>query len=394
MSLGILFFTVLFFGLYASKLVSKLRLPGVLGMVFVGILIGTFFGQSLPASLDESAGFLKSLALTIILLKAGLGISVLQLRRAGLSAILMTFIPCLFEGAALTYILHILFGFDWTVAGLTAFMLAAVSPAVVVPSMLELKSLGYGQKRAVPTIVLAGASVDDVIAITLFSIFLGMLTTGNTSIGDAVLTIPTSIIVGLIPGLVLGGFLAWLFNRYKIQMIEKVLLLLTLSVLLVEVGHYLESAALLGVMAVGFILLDRAEKSAIELATLLGHIWYFAQIVLFVLIGMSVDIQVAMNSGGIGILAITLGLVARSVGVLIATQFSDLNIKERLFCVIAYLPKATVQAALGGVALAAGIPEGETILALAVLAIVFTAPLGLLGINAFGKTLLEKDGTQ
>ncbi|WP_087023033.1 cation:proton antiporter [Thaumasiovibrio subtropicus] len=391
MSLGILFFSVLFFGLYASKLVAKFRLPGVLGMVFVGGVIGHYVGDNLPASFDESATFLKSLALTIILLKAGLGISVDQLRRAGRAAVLMTFVPCLFEGAALTYIFHWLFGFDWAVAGLTAFMIAAVSPAVVVPTMLEMKAKGFGKKREVPTIVLAGASVDDVIAITLFSVCLGLATTGDSAIGAALLSIPTSIIIGLIPGLVLGMVLAWVFTRFSVSMIEKVLLLLTLSVLLVEVGHYFESAALLGVMAVGFILLEHAQKSANELASLLGHLWFFAQIVLFVLIGMSVDLGVAMESGAMGLLAITLGLVARSIGVMVATQFSSLNLKERLFCVVAYLPKATVQAALGGVALAAGVPEGQTILALAVLAIIFTAPLGLIGITTFAPRLLEKD---
>ncbi|WP_413112821.1 cation:proton antiporter [Thaumasiovibrio sp. DFM-14] len=389
MSLGFLFFAALFFGLYASKFVSLLKLPGVLGMVFVGIFIGTMF--ELPASLNESSGFIKSLALTIILLKAGLGISVDQLRRAGLSAILMAFVPCILEGLALTVIFHHLFGFDYAVAGLTGFMLAAVSPAVVVPSMLDLKSKGYGEKREVPTIVLAGASVDDVIAITLFSVCMGMATTGDIAINQALISIPVSILVGLIPGLILGGILAFVFNRYRVPMIEKVLLLLTLSTLLVEVGHYLESAALLGVMAVGFILLDRAERSAIELSTLLGHIWFFAQIALFVLIGLSVDMDIALNSGVKGIMAITAGLVFRSIGVLIATQFSALNIKERLFCVIAYLPKATVQAALGGAALAAGLPDGETILALAVLAIIFTAPIGLIGLNLFGTKLLAKN---
>ncbi|UYM15631.1 cation:proton antiporter [Endozoicomonas euniceicola] len=391
MNLGILFFLILFGGWAAGKLTQRIKLPAVLGMVLVGVAIGYFFGNNLPASLNESSGFLKTLALIIILLKAGLGISRSTLKRAGLSALLMTFIPCTFEGAALTVILNYLFGFDWVVAGLTGFMLAAVSPAVVVPSMLELQSKGYGQKNAVPTIVLAGASVDDVFAITFFSICLGLATTEESiSISSALLAIPVSIITGLLPGIIIGLFLAWLFQRSKMAVVEKVLILLTVAVAMVEVGEMIDSAALLGVMTVGFLLLERAESSAVELSGQFGKIWFFAQIILFVLIGMSVNIEVALNAGFTGLIAIAGGLIFRSIGVLIATQFSSLSVQERIFCVIAYCPKATVQAALGGVALAAGLPEGELILALAVLAIIFTAPLGLIGINIFGTKLLDK----
>lgn len=392
MNTGILFFLILFGGWAAGKLTQRIKLPAVLGMVLMGVVIGYFFKDALPLSLNESASFLKSLALIIILLKAGLGISRTTLNRAGLSAVLMTFIPCMFEGAALTVILNALFGFEWAVAGLTGFMLAAVSPAVVVPSMLELQAKGYGQKNAVPTIVLAGASVDDVFAITLFSACMGLATAeGSVSIGSALLGIPVSIIMGLIPGIIIGLLLAWWFKRYKIPAVDKVLILLTITVVMVEIGEMMESAALLGVMAIGFLLLERAESNAVELANQLGKIWFFAQIILFVLIGLSVNVDVAMEAGFTGLLAIFGGLIFRSIGVLLATQFSNLTPKERLFCVIAYCPKATVQAALGGAALAAGLPEGELILALAVLAIVFTAPLGLIGINLLGTRLLSKE---
>lgn len=392
MNLGILFFLILFGGWAAGKLTQRIKLPAVLGMVLVGVAIGYFFGNTLPASLNESSGFLKNLALIIILLKAGLGISRSTLNRAGLSALLMTFIPCIFEGAALTVILSYLFGFDLTIAGLTGFMLAAVSPAVVVPSMLELQAKGYGQKNAVPTIILAGASVDDVFAITFFSVCLGLATAEQSiSVSSALLAIPLSIITGLLPGVIVGLFLAWLFKRYKLPTVEKVLILLTIAVAMVEIGEMFESAALLGVMTVGFLLLEWAEGSAVELSKQFGKIWFFAQILLFVLIGMSVNIEVALDAGFSGLLAITGGLVFRSLGVLVATHFSNLTISERIFCVIAYCPKATVQAALGGAALAAGLPEGDIILALAVLAIVFTAPMGLIGINLFGSKLLTKD---
>ena len=392
MNLGILFFITLFGGWLAGRLTHSTGLPAVLGMVLVGIVTRYFFADLLPESLPESSAFLKTLALIIILLKAGLGISRATLKKAGLTAALMTFIPCLAEGAALTLIIHHLFGFDYTIAGLTAFMLAAVSPAVVVPAMLELKSEGYGQKKEVPTIVLAGASVDDVFAITFFSVCLGLATSGDTSPGAAILAIPVSIMAGLIPGIIAGLGLAWLFNNINLSSNEKVLILLALAVAMVELGEMLASAALLGVMATGFILLERSETHASYLAESFGKLWYFAQILLFVLIGLSVNIEVALDAGVKGLLAIFLGLVFRSLGVLLATQFSNLSVRERLFCVIGYLPKATVQAALGGVALAAGIPEGEQILALAVLAIVFTAPMGLIGLNLFGRKLLTREG--
>ena len=213
----------------------------------------------------------------------------------------------------------------------------------------------------------------------------------DTSVGAAVLSIPVAIIAGLVPGIIAGLGLVWLFNKVNLSSNEKVLILLALAVGLVELGKMIESAALLGVMATGFILLERSETHASYLAESFGKLWYFAQILLFVLIGLSVNVEVALDAGLKGLLAIFLGLVFRSLGVLLATQFSTLNIRERVFCVIGYLPKATVQAALGGVALAAGIPEGEQILALAVLAIIFTAPMGLIGINLFGRKLLTKD---
>nr|WP_086940112.1 cation:proton antiporter [Thaumasiovibrio occultus] len=392
MSYGLLFFFVLFFGLYGSKIAQRCKLPGAIGLILVGVVISQTLGAVMPSSLSETGGFLKSLALTIILLKAGLGISLSQLKTAGRPAALMTFIPCLFEGSALTWIFHSYFDFSLAVAGLTAFMLAAVSPAVVVPTMLEMKAKGYGKRNEVPTIVLAGASVDDVVAITLFSLCLGFATSGNADITVALLSIPYAIIGGLIPGVLLGVALTWVFGKFSLPIVEKLLLLLTLSTLLVEFGHWSGVAALLGVMAVGFILLERSRQSAEELSTLLGHLWSFAQIVLFVLIGMAVDLDVAFEYGLGGLAAITVGLVFRSIGVWVATTGSKLNVRERVFCIVAYLPKATVQAALGGVALAAGIEEGSEILAYAVLAIVFTAPLGLIGITTLAPRLLVQDG--
>ena len=302
----------------------------------------------------------------------------------------MSFVPCLFEGGALTVLFHFFLDFSWMTAGVTAFLLAAVSPAVVVPSMLDLKDRGLGAAKDVPTIILAGASLDDVFAITLFSIFLGLAGGQSVPAGQALLQIPLSIIGGILPGIAVGFLLSWYFRRHheKVRATEKTLLLLGTAILLVDVGNWIHTAALLGVMTVGFILLERVETVAHELAAKLNKAWVFAEIVLFVLIGMSVDVKVALHAGLAGLALIAGGLFFRSIGVWVATAGSGLNHRERLFCVIAYLPKATVQAAMGSVPLAAGVPEGELILALAVLAILFTAPLGLIGIRRFGPVFL------
>lgn len=391
MTLNLIFALILFGGWISSRLFHQIKLPNILGMLIFGIVLGSLINPLIPQSLWEIEPFLKSLALIIILLRAGLGLSKATLKKAGVTALLMSFIPGIFEGTALTLLFHYFFNFDWSIAGLTAFMISAVSPAVIVPSMLDLMEQGIGKKNEVPSIILAGASVDDVFAITIFSVFLGLSTSQGMEIGKTLISIPISIILGIIPGIILGWLLVKYFKKHhmKIRATEKTLILLTGAILLVQLGEWYQSAALLGVMTIGFILLEWAEEVAHELALKLKKLWIFAEIILFVLIGLSVDIPTALSAGLKGIAVITAGLIIRSLGVIIATATSKLNWKERLFCVIAYIPKATVQAALGSVALHKGIAQGETILALAVLSILFTAPIGLLGIKIFGKKLLD-----
>ncbi len=391
MTLNILIVLVLIGGWFSGRITSRIGLPSVLGMILWGVVIGLAGEGSIPSSLDEISPFLKSLALIVILLRAGLGIRRNTLEKVGRVALMMSFLPCLFEGGALILLFHFFLDFSWMTAGVTAFLLAAVSPAVVVPSMLDMKDRGLGAAKDVPTIILAGASLDDVFAITLFSIFLGLAGGESVSPGLALLKIPLSIAGGIIPGILTGFFLTWYFRKHheKIRATEKSLLLLGMAILLVDIGDWIHTAALLGVMTTGFILLERAEYVAHELAAKLNKAWVFAEIVLFVLIGISVDVRVALAAGLSGLLIILGGLVFRSLGVWLATIGSNLNHRERLFCVISYLPKATVQAAMGSVPLAAGLPEGKLILALAVLAIVFTAPMGLIGIRILGPKLLE-----
>ena len=257
--------------------------------------------------------------------------------------------------------------------------------------MLELKENGLGRQNDVPTIILAGASLDDIFSITIFLVFLNLLRGESVSAAHAVLSIPVSAILGIIPGIVLGLILARYFNAHyeKVRATEKTLLLLASSIFLLQVGDWLHTAALLGVMTVGFILLEKAERAAHELAYNLNKMWVFAEIILFVLVGMAVDVRVAMEAGPKGAALILLGLLARSSGVWLATAFSTLTYKERLFCMIAYTPKATVQAAMGAVALSFGLPYGKEVLAYAVLAILITAPLGMIGIRLSARHLLK-----
>ncbi|MDG5816187.1 cation:proton antiporter [Chitinispirillales bacterium ANBcel5] len=393
MPFNILVVLILMGGWLVGKSFSKAGLPSVLGMVVWGLVIGFLWSDYLPPQLSAIEPFLKSMALIIILLRAGLGIKKSTLKKTGVTALLMAFIPCIVEGTVLTVLIHYFFGFQWPIAGLTAFMLAAVSPAVVVPSMLDLKDKGYGKKNDVPTIVLAGASIDDVFAITVFTVFLQSLTANQVNLTRFLLSVPFALVTGIISGIVIGFTLVWLFRRKgaDIRATEKTLILLMIAVMLVQIGDWLHMASLLGVMTIGFILLEKQEKIAHELSFKLSKMWVFAEIVLFVLIGISVDPLVALDAGSKGLLIIFLGVLFRAASVLFATSWSELTFKERLFCAIAYTPKATVQAALGGVALSMGIEHGETILALAVLSIMITAPLGLIGIRHFGKHLLSME---
>jgi len=393
MEINTLVVAILIGGWAWGRVFTKLKLPGVLGMTLWGIGIGFWGRENLPDLIWQAAPFLKSLALVVILLRAGLGIHRETLRRVGRTAMLMAFVPCLFEGGALLLLFRFVFDFSWSAAGMGAFVLAAVSPAVVVPSMLHFKEQGYGKAREVPTMILAGASLDDVFAITLFSMFLEAGTGNNVSVLSSLGGIPVSILGGVIPGILAGLVLAWWFRKHhkSIRATEKAVLLLGLCFLLLEIGNSLHTAALLGIMTVGFVLLEKTPHVAAELAKKLGSFWVLAEIILFVLIGMSVDLHVARDAGFKGIALIATGLAFRSVGVWISTWKSGLNAGERLFAVFAYLPKATVQAAMGGVALAYGVPEGEMILAFAVMAIVFTAPLGLIAIRMSGPRLLGKE---
>jgi solute carrier family 9B (sodium/hydrogen exchanger), member 1/2 len=394
--LNIILVGVLVGGWAGARIMKVLRLPGVLGMLLFGVAAGPLLRGRAPEVFWEIAPLLRSTALIIILLRAGLGLRREALKKSGLTALLLSVLPCLFEGTVLTLLFSRFWGFDLYTAGAAGFLLSAVSPAVVVPSMLTLMESGYGREREVPTTILAAASADDVIAVSVFTIFLNLALeqqhpgTASSTAAAGLWSIPAALIGAIALGAAAGFILAASFRRHhtRIRATEKFMLILAAAVMFVEIGNYLHLAALLGIMTIGFVLVERAETVAHELAGKLDKAWVIAEILLFVLIGAAVDPTHTLSVGLKGAAAVAVGLAARALGVMAALVPSKFSRKERLFCLIAYIPKATVQAALGSAALSAGLPGGEEILSLAVIAILLTAPLGLLGIRIFGPRLL------
>lgn len=384
---------IIIFGLILNKAFDKISLPGLLGMLILGIIIGPY-GLNLisPAVLAVSAD-LRKIALIIILIRAGLGLNKDSLVKVGLPAIKMSFIPGLFEGFTILFVASYLLGIPKIEAGMLAFIVAAVSPAVVVPSMLILIEEGKGKLKGIPTLVLAGASIDDVIAITFFSTFLGFYSGKNVNLGLKLLNIPVSIILGIIIGVLTGLLLIGLFKRFHMRDTKKVLLLISGGIILTLIEDVITTpinfASLIGIMTIGFIISEKYGVLGRRLSKKFNGIWVFAELLLFVLVGAEVNIYVALEAGAIGLLIIFIGLIARSIGVMISLIGSKLNFREKLFCVVAYTPKATVQAAIGAVPLAYGVKSGELILAIAVLAIIVTAPLGAFGIRYLGEKWLS-----
>ncbi len=392
MATGLAIITLL--GLLMNTLFVKMRLPGLLGMLILGIAIGPYGFDWIDAGLMSASADFRKIALIIILLRAGLGISRESLNKVGYAAIRLSVIPGILEGLAISLIAVPVLGFTWIQGGILGFILAAVSPAVIVPMMIQLSERGVGTDKNIPTLILAAASVDDVVAITIFSAFLGLYSGAHVNIGIQLAWIPVSILLGIGVGILSGIVLVKIFERHHIRDTKKVLVILGIAIMLTALEtalkNRLEIAALLGVMTIGFILLEKRPVVAHRLSAKFGKIWVFAEILLFVLVGAQVDPSVALGAGASGLLILAVGLTARSLGVLISTISTSLNYKERLFCVVAYWPKATVQAAIGAIPLTLGVEGGDVIMAVAVLSILVTAPLGALGIRISAPRLLAQ----
>ena len=382
---------IILLGLPANKLFEKLKMPGLLGMLILGIIIGPYGLNLLQQDIINVSDDLRQIALIVILLRAGFGISRDALIKSGSSALKMSCIPGLIEGFFISFAAMKFLNFSFIEGGILGFIIAAVSPAVVVPSMLKLIEDHIGEVKGIPTLILAGVSIDDVFAITIFSVFLGLYTGEHINIGTKIVSIPISIILGIVAGIIIGLILVYIFKKYHIRDTKKLLLILGIAILLAKIENLLELkiqiASLLGVMTMGFIIGDRLPNLGERLSIRLNKIWVFAELLLFVLVGAQVNIYLALDAGKIGVIIILIGLLGRSLGVLISLLGTDFNWKEKLFCVISYIPKATVQAAMGAVPLSVGVESGDIILAISVLAILITAPLGAIGID-YGKKLI------
>ena len=358
-SLGI----IMILGLIFKKAFENFKLPGLLGLLILGILIGPYGIDLLDKDILSASGDLRKIALIIILLRAGLGIKKSDIEKNSINALRMGFVPGLLEGFTIALISIKLLGFTFIQGGILGFIIAAVSPAVVVPSMLNMIKEGLGKEKGVPTLIIAGASIDDVFAITIFGVFLSLYSGGNKSIFSQLLNIPISIGLGILIGSIIAILLVRIFKKYNIVVTKKLLIVIGLSILFTELEDVLKPniqvASLLGVMAIGFIISERLPRVGKDLSIGFNKVWTFAQMILFVLVGAEVDIRIAFASGAIGLLIIFIGLISRSIGVLVSLKGSDLNKKERLFCIISYTPKATVQAAIGSIPLSLGVKKSS-----------------------------------
>ena len=388
---------VIILGLFADYVFKKMKLPGLVGMLLVGILCGPYVLNIIQPELLKISADLRMVALIVILLRAGLELRKDTLNRIGRPAALLSFVPAIFEGAVITFLGHYYLHISYLESAILGTILAAVSPAVVVPLMIDFIDRRMGTKKGIPILVLAGSSVDDVFVIVVFSILLGLYTGTHTNILIKLLEIPESIVVGIGVGVLSGYIIYYVFERFNPRATKMAIVVVAVSILLTWLEEELKTrvvmSALLGAMTVGFIILEKSEIRAHKISQKLSKVWIFAEILLFVLVGAQVNIKVAIDAGLIGAALIFIALIGRGIGTYVSMIGTNLNFKERLFCVISYIPKATVQAAIGAVPLEAGIGSGDIILAVAVLSILLTAPLGAIGMTITGRRWLEKELT-
>ena len=381
-------------GLLADAALRRTWVPGLVGMLLVGVLVGPHVLSLLaPDMMLVSADF-RMIALVVILLRAGFELRRDTLNRIGRAALTMSAVPALFEIVAITLLGPPLLGLGRVESALLGCILGAVSPAVVVPLMIDFMERGKGADKGLPTLILAASSVDDVFVIVLFTILLGVSGGVEVQWAQELAKVPVSIVLGIVAGLIPGYVLYRIFLRYDLRPPRRTLIVLGTAIALLWMQRVLEGtvpvAGLLGVMAIGFIILEKEEAIAHQISFKLKNLWVFAELVLFVLVGAEVNVTVAWQAGLAGIALIAGGLAARAVGTWISLLGTDLSPGEKLFAVVAYVPKATVQAAIGAVPLAAGVAGGEVILAVAVVSILITAPLGAVGIKVLGERFLAE----
>ena len=384
---------ILLFGLLVGLIFSKVKLPSLLGMIIVGIVLSPHCLNLVDDSILTISGDLRQIALVIILTRAGLSLNFSDLKKVGRPAILMCFVPACIEMVGTIIFAPLLLDVSILDAAIIGSVMAAVSPAVVVPRMIRLIEDGYGTDKSIPQLLLAGASVDDVFVIVVFTALTTLASTGEVS-AISFIQIPTSILLGVLLGGVVGTILVCFFRKFHIRDSIKVLIILSVSFLLLELQNRLEGivpvSGLLAIMSVGIIINQKYDVLAKRLSVKYNKLWLGAEIFLFVLVGIAVDLKYALAAGIVVILLVILALVFRMMGVAISLVKTKLNKKERFFCAVAYTPKATVQAALGTVPLVMELSCGEIVLTVAVISILITAPFGAICIDNLYKKLLSK----
>ncbi len=384
---------ILLAGLVVSFLFKKIKLPSLIGLIFLGILIGPSVFDLLGPQILENSADIRQIVLIIILTRAGLSLDLDDLKKVGRPAILLSFVPASFEIIAVIMLAPLLLGLTLTESALLGAILAAVSPAVVVPRMVDLINKKRGTKSGVPQLILAGSSIDDVYALVLFSSFLSMNQDGGFSFAT-LLDVPFSILSAVLTGLLFGYLLSLFFKKGQFDTIIEVLIMLSLSFVFVSIESLfgvIPFSGILAVLSMALMIYRQIPKRSRNISRVFDQLWAPGEIFLFVLVGASVNIKFAFAAGFVPVILILLALVVRMIGVWVSLLGSHLTMKEKLFSFIAYSPKATVQAAIGGVPLAMGLEAGELILTVSVLAILITAPLGALGIDLTYKKLLSKD---
>ena len=381
-------------GMFLGWLCKKLHLPSLLGMLLTGIMLGPYVLNLIDSSLLTISADIRKIALIIILTRAGLSLNIDDLKKVGRPAILMCFVPACFELMGTIILAPKILNISILDAAILGSVIAAVSPAVIVPKMVKLMEEGYGTKKGIPQLILAGASVDDVFVIVMFSAFTGLATGNKVDIMEFV-KIPVSIITGIIIGLFVGYCFGIYFKKFHVRDTVKIILLLSISFLLVtaedKFSDMIPFSSLISIMCIGIMIHQKRKEQSVRLSTKFNKLWVGAEVLLFVFVGATVDTGYIKSAGLMSVLLIFGVLLFRMAGVFVCLIKTKLNKKERLFCMIAYTPKATVQAAIGGIPLAMGLSCGNIVLTVAVISILLTAPLGAFIIENTYKRLLEKN---
>lgn len=385
---------ILLLGMGAGWLFSKIKLPSLLGMIIVGIVISPHCLNLVDESILMISGDVRQIALVVILMRAGLSLNTEDLKKVGRPAVLMCFVPACVEMLGTVLLAPLLFDISVLDAAIMGSVIAAVSPAVIVPRMIKLIETGYGRKRRIPQLILAGAAVDDVFVIVVFTALTTLSSTGQISVGSF-LQIPVSIGLGILLGWVVGLIIVVFFKKKHMRDTVKVLILVSVSFLMLEVQSQLENvvavSGLLAIMSMGIVIKKKHPVTAQRLSVKYNKLWLGAELFLFVLVGVAVDLRYALAAGATVIVLVAAALVFRMVGVFLSLLKTELSKKEKLFCMMAYTPKATVQAAIGTIPLAMGLDCGSMVLTVAVVSILLTAPFGAICVDNSYKRLLKRE---